>query len=243
MPQEHITVLTFNIHKGFSILNRHHTLPKIREFLENTHPDVVFLQEVRGLHLKGPVENQLEHLADQLWEHTAYGKNAVFTDSHHGNAILSRFPFVHFENRDVSLNPLEKRGILYGKVLFGKSQTPLHLFCLHLNLLNRDRLIQAEALLDFVAEKVPIGEPLIVGGDFNDWSGHLVQKLRDELDPLGEEEGIVLKTFPSFFPVFCLDRIFARHVKLQTIEVVRDPRWMGMSDHLPVLARVGVEQK
>lgn len=32
----------------------------------------------------------------------AYGRNAVYTQSHHGNAILSPFPIVHFANHDLS---------------------------------------------------------------------------------------------------------------------------------------------
>jgi endonuclease/exonuclease/phosphatase family metal-dependent hydrolase len=237
---EEIKILTFNIHKGFSLFNRRHSLSEIRQFLEQHHPDLVFLQEVRGLHITGPVENQLEHLADRLWEHTAYGKNAVFIESHHGNAILSRYPFDHYENRNVSLNRLERRGILYGKIAYGKVPTRLHVFCLHFNLLHRDRLLQADELLKFIEEKVPVEEPLIVAGDFNDWAGRLVEKLSAELDLLGSPDDFSLCTFPSFFPIFRLDRIFARNIELLSIEVVRPDAQSGMSDHLPLMARVRV---
>lgn len=32
----------------------------------------------------------------------AYGRNAVYTQGHHGNAILPQFPIVHFANHDMS---------------------------------------------------------------------------------------------------------------------------------------------
>jgi len=36
---------------------------------------------------------QHEFLAHESWLHHAYGKNSVYDSGHHGNAILSRYPF------------------------------------------------------------------------------------------------------------------------------------------------------
>ena len=53
-PTLHIT--TFNIHKGFSQFNRRMMVHELRERLRHLNPDIVFLQEVQGLHL-GHAEN------------------------------------------------------------------------------------------------------------------------------------------------------------------------------------------
>ena len=40
---------TWNIHKGFSPLNRRLTVHALRDSLRSLAPDLVFLQEVQGL--------------------------------------------------------------------------------------------------------------------------------------------------------------------------------------------------
>jgi signal transduction histidine kinase len=73
--------------------------------------DVVFLQEIHGEH-KGhqanlqdwPNEAQFEYLADSIWHHHAYGKNAVYPEGHHGNAILSKYPIKRWDNLDLTLH-------------------------------------------------------------------------------------------------------------------------------------------
>ena len=97
METLHIT--TYNIHKGFSQFNQRMMLHELKDQLHALGPDVVFLQEVLGEH-RGhaerhdawPEEPQYEFLADQLWQDFAYGRNAVYPEGHHGNAILSRYP-------------------------------------------------------------------------------------------------------------------------------------------------------
>ncbi len=78
-------ILTLNIHKGFSMGNRRFTLDKIRTCLRESNANVVFLQEVVGENEKHrqnisgwPSNNQMEFLADSVWEHFAYGKNAIY---------------------------------------------------------------------------------------------------------------------------------------------------------------------
>ena len=54
-----------------------------------------------------------EFLADSIWPQFAYGRNAVYPKGHHGNAVLSKFPIVRYENHDVSIGGPEKRGLLH----------------------------------------------------------------------------------------------------------------------------------
>ena len=90
-------VLTYNIHKGFPVFQRRLVLSEIRDAIESTHCDLVFLQEVVGQNdfyssslENWPIESQFEYLADRMWRHHAYGKNAVypkrliFSSSWHG---------------------------------------------------------------------------------------------------------------------------------------------------------------
>ena len=80
-----IDVLTYNIHKGFSFGNREFVLHEIRELLHASNMDVVFLQEIHGRHLQHqerisnwPLISQFEYLAENIWPHYKYGKNAIY---------------------------------------------------------------------------------------------------------------------------------------------------------------------
>lgn len=94
-----LNVLTINTHKGFTAFNRRFILPELRDAVRSVSADIVCLQEVMGAHEVHPlhIENwpdttHYEFLADTMWSDYAYGRNAVYPEGHHGNAVLSRFP-------------------------------------------------------------------------------------------------------------------------------------------------------
>jgi endonuclease/exonuclease/phosphatase family metal-dependent hydrolase len=114
-----LNITTYNIHKGFSQFNRRMMVHELRDRLRLLGSDIVFLQEVQGLHLghagrhsNWPAQPQHEFLASDVWANTAYGRNVVSSHSHHGNAILSRFPIVSSQNQDVTQLRFERRGLL-----------------------------------------------------------------------------------------------------------------------------------
>ena len=140
MKIDRLKVLTLNIHKGLSHFNRRMVIHDLREGLESLNPDVVFLQEVQGLNQRfamrfagAPVEPQHAFLAGDRWQHV-YGCNAVYDHGHHGNAILSRFGFLSFENEDVSDHRYERRGLLHSVVAVPGWRRNLHCVCVHLSL-------------------------------------------------------------------------------------------------------------
>jgi endonuclease/exonuclease/phosphatase family metal-dependent hydrolase len=64
-------------------------------------------------HSNWPSMSQYEFLADSMWSDFAYGRNAVYPDGHHGNALLSKYPIRHHRNLDVSITGPERRGLLH----------------------------------------------------------------------------------------------------------------------------------
>ena len=128
-------IATYNIHKGFSHFKRRMVVHQLRDSLRALNADIIFLQEVVGHH-KGHAarfENwpgaQHEFLADSVWADFAYGKNAVYDEGHHGNAILSRYPITRWDNVDVSAHRFESRGMLHCEIAIPgvDGQTALHL--------------------------------------------------------------------------------------------------------------------
>lgn len=241
-----LRVLSYNIHKGFSVGNLRFTLHRIRTAMREVEPDLVFLQEVLGRHDRyaerrsdWPETGPLEELADQHWPHFAYGRNAVSDGRHHGNAILSRHPILAWNNFNISQHAVERRGILSCTVDGGSQFGRLHCFCLHLGLLGRWRARQAEGLCTIVEQQTSADDAVIVAGDFNDWRNRLSSPLQhrlgmqDALQFLGTTRR---STYPVVAPIFDLDRIYFRGLEPVAAHILRGHPWRTLSDHAAVCA-------
>jgi endonuclease/exonuclease/phosphatase family metal-dependent hydrolase len=234
-------VLSYNIHKGFDPGNRRFVLAQLKQAVRRLGADLVFLQEVQG-QSESELGPQFEFLADELWPHYAYGKNAVYSSGHHGNAILSRFPILFHENIDVSTNRLESRGLLHVILDLepeGPSRIPLHAICVHLGLREADRRSQLERLCERIHSHVPDGEPLVIAGDFNDWRLRATAVLKEKLgvsEVYHSIHGEHARTFPSWLPALRLDRIYCRGLETRHARCLTGFRWRLLSDHTPLLA-------
>jgi endonuclease/exonuclease/phosphatase family metal-dependent hydrolase len=243
-----LRVLSYNIHKGLGFGSRSFVLPAIRDALLTSQADIVFLQEVVGQHDKHamrfeewPAMPQHDFLAGAAWPHRAYGKNAIYAHGHHGNAILSRFPIVRFENIDVSTNPLESRGILHAVIDIPGIASTVHCMCVHLNILQRGRDLQIRRLVRRVAQGCVRSEPLIVAGDFNDWQGRATDHLFEHLElheVFVKVTGSHALSFPSRYPLLRLDRLYVRALKPLAASVLVQSPWATLSDHAPILAEL-----
>ncbi len=241
----HIT--TYNIHKGFSVFNRRMMVHELRDRLRQLNPDIVFLQEVQGLHLghaenheNWPEQPQHEFLADDVWADSAYGRNMIYDHGHHGNAILSRFPIVDSYNQDVTHLQFERRGLLHCRIALPDSRQA-HCVCAHLSLFGRSRKRQMDALAHYLEEMAEADAPLIIAGDFNDWRNHASDHLAERLgltEVFGGISGRPVKSFPAALPVFRLDRIYVRGFHVERSEVHFGKPWSSISDHAALSAHL-----
>ena len=242
-----LRILTVNTHKGFSHFNRKFVLPELRDAVRMVAADLVFLQEVLGVNevlaLRHPETwpevPHYEFLADSIWNNHAYGRNAVYPSGHHGNALLCKYPITRYENINISIGNVERRGLLHCQIELPDDPITLHAFCVHLGLRESHRQQQLALLCDIISA-VPDNEPLILAGDFNDWRG----KAGDVLNRCGVTDvfkavyGVSPKTFPAGFPLLRLDRIYVRGVQeYQPLKLPNSP-WSHLSDHAPLAAEV-----
>ena len=242
-----LRVATLNIHKGLSHFNRRMVIHELRDGLRALDADLVFLQEVQGLNQRHtmrfagcPPVPQHEFLAGGEWQH-AYGRNAVYDHGHHGNAILSRYPFVSFENHDVSDHRFERRGLLHCVVAIPGWRRNLHCVCVHLSLHERGRSRQLEAISGRLKELASHDLPIIVAGDFNDWRHRATAILERQLgmtEVSVVHAGRAPRTYPSMLPLFRLDRIYVRGFDVTTSRVHGGKPWSMLSDHLAVSAEL-----
>ncbi|MCD6078288.1 MAG: hypothetical protein K0R89_2226 [Ramlibacter sp.] len=245
-----LTVMTVNIHKGFTFFNRRFILPELRDAVRKVGADIVFMQEVLGMHdVHGkrledwPDAGQYEFLADSIWPQFAYGRNMVYPKGHHGNAVMSKFPIVQHQNHDVSVAGPEKRGLLHCELNVPGCDKPIHVICVHLGLAESHRQQQLELLCKITHTEIPSDAPLIVAGDFNDWR----RRANDILwNGAGLREifvtayGEPAKTFPAIFPVLSLDRIYVRNCSVHLPVVLPRKPWSHLSDHAPLAAEIHV---
>lgn len=245
-----IRILTYNIHKGFSTGNRQFVLKKIKESIIALRADVVFLQEVIGQHERHsakiknwPTNSQFEYLADETWSHFAYGKNAVYQEGHHGNAILSKFPITAWSNEDIS-TAMESRGLLHAELELPGCPLPVHVFCIHFGLFEKDRKNQILVLANKISSSVPENAPVIIAGDFNDWrenaSDLLIEKLNVK-EVFLNRTGKHASTFPGWFPFLALDRVYYKNLNCTSAQTLKSGIWKDLSDHLPVLAELTLQ--
>jgi endonuclease/exonuclease/phosphatase family metal-dependent hydrolase len=249
-----LTVLSYNIHKGFDVTNRRFVLAEIREAIRSVDADLVLLQEVQGEHRSRAIrvedwchEPHAEYLAREHWPHVIYGQTAKHRNGHHGNAILSRFEVESWTNTNISTNLFEARGLLHAVVREPFDNREIHCMCVHLDLFKRGRTRQLSAIGQSITSSVPAEAALILGGDFNDWSKAASSYL-DTKHGLHEafgqlNEGLHAPTFPAALPVLTLDRLYFRNLQVRSIEVLVGRPWSRLSDHAPLLARFDIVEK
>jgi endonuclease/exonuclease/phosphatase family metal-dependent hydrolase len=243
---ETLHVVTYNIHKGFSQFRQRMAVHELRERLRTMGADLVFLQEVQGLHSEHalrhenwPAVPQHEFLADAVWTEFAYGRNAVYEHGHHGNAILSKFPITFWENEDVSMHASESRGLLHCEIQVPGWSEPLHCVNVHLALIARWRKRQMVRLFDRINELVPANAPLIIAGDFNDWHQRAGRSFAGKLkvqEVFEATQRRPARSFPALLPVLRLDRIYVRGFQVRLAHAHHGRQWSRISDHAPLSA-------
>lgn len=240
-----VSLITYNIHKGFGVGAVRFLLPKMRDAITQLNPDFVFLQEVQGEHVRRekrieawPDSPQFEYIAENIWPYYVYAKNAVYQSGHHGNAILSKYAFEQTENINLANIRRASRGILHAQLRLDNKN--IHLLCVHLGLFKTERAAQCDALMQRIKDVVPQTEPLLMAGDFNDWRTIISKPLSEQLnieEAFVSVEGQHARSFPAIRPALCIDRVYFRGMKVQEVACLHGKPWRMLSDHLPLYAR------
>lgn len=241
-----LRLATYNIHKGVGGVgpaSRLH-IHSLRDGVRDLDADLVALQEVRAYHdgharrfaRQGwPEAPQAEYLAPEGFA-VAYRSNAFTRGGEHGNALLSRWPILQVNQHDVSDHRLEQRGLLHSLVDW--NGLALHVVVVHLGLLAASRLRQIQRLGHYLEREVPRDAPVLVAGDFNDWS----ERLDPPMHRLGLQRahwnGERRATFPARVPLFALDRVYVRGLRCCATHVPQGRPWVHMSDHLPLVVEL-----
>ena len=96
-------------------------------------------------------------------------------------------------------------------------------------------------LREYVVKNIPGELPLIVAGDFNDWTGRSDGEFGESLglkDAAVATRGTLARTFPSRLPFLPLDRIYCRGLTAKATGVYHRDQWFKLSDHAGLFAEV-----
>jgi len=228
-----LTVMSFNIHRCFGS-DGIYSPERIAQIIRQSHCDLIALQEVDSS-LEAPNgQNQLSYLADRTGLHAMMGPTLRHSYGVYGNAFLSRWPLVKLDEIDLSHRRLEPRGLLVAELVGFFLDQPLRLYNTHLGLTVFERHVQAKRI---ASELSKVSGPAILFGDFNDWlpGAPNLRCLAKIFDVQA-----VQRTFPSRWPRLKLDRIFARQISFESLEVraLRGRLVESSSDHLPLVMKM-----
>ena len=215
--------------------------PRIADAIAESQPDIVALQELDHRRPRSEHVHQAQVIAEKLSMDFHFAPAMRVAGEEYGDAILSRYPLkiVRAESLPTVESGwyLETRGALW--VSIEAEDVTWQILNTHFGLGRAERLAQAEALLGprwlEAAAKSP---PVVVCGDFNSQAGGRVHRVLAK--GLRDTQGTRHRaTFPSRFPLLCLDYIFVGDsITVRRVEVPRTSRTRVASDHLPLIVEV-----
>jgi endonuclease/exonuclease/phosphatase family metal-dependent hydrolase len=229
-PRPTIRVMTWNIHGGVGT-DRRLVLKRITETIERLNPDIVALQEVDSRRIAASQRSPFELLREAVGEHRVEAKSISTADGDYGQMLVSRWPLSGSEVHDISHKRREPRRAIETTVHTANGN--LRVVATHFGLSLAERRTQANQLIKIARQHMM---PTVMLGDFNDWfwPGTLLRALRHEMPARTPHA-----TFPSWCPMFRLDRIFCWPPGILVRSFV-DRAARRASDHLPVVAEIAV---
>jgi endonuclease/exonuclease/phosphatase family metal-dependent hydrolase len=237
-----LTVVTYNIQLGFpdhlDPWNKNQTggtpdqVHALAEVLREVNPGIIALQEVPVNRANTQIKRLLEALADSLDMNLAYGshgKNEPYdvwpVRGIWGNAILSKFPILAIENREVYYDDKWKRRSVLRATLQLREDLIVDAYSLHHSGTDAHEVENTRA---FVAGSP---YPVLVGGDFNRAYGH------PGLDALSGLQDVFKNDVPG------IDRIYTSLNDTVYRTGFITGRYYAASDHLACYAVLKLKGK
>lgn len=223
-----VRVASYNIH-GCVGLDSRCEPGRIADIVAQLEAPIVGLQEARFHHSAREL-CQLEYLAKKTGMRAIAGATRTDGHSKFGNILLTRYPVISTQLLDLSFGRREPRCAIQA-VLQVHDQL-LKVIVTHLGLRSPERCTQMRKLVQLISGDAM---PVVIMGDFNEWLP-LTRSNRWIHQQFGKTRNP--RTFPSYCPLFPLDRICSLNARLMESRAVDTRTTRIASDHLPILGRV-----
>jgi endonuclease/exonuclease/phosphatase family metal-dependent hydrolase len=225
-----VVVASYNVH-GCVGSDRRRDVLRVARVLRELQADVIALQEIDWHAADAQRQESAEIMAElsgmrALWAPTCERHGALF-----GNALLTSLPVRSVHSIDLTYAQREPRAAL--DVELDAGVAPLRVIATHLGLRPDERRFQVQRILEHAGKDE---RPTVLLGDINEWfiAGRPLRWLHAHFGYVPH-----LRTFPAFFPLLALDRIWAHPPRaIARVWCHTTPLSRRASDHLPVLARL-----
>jgi endonuclease/exonuclease/phosphatase family metal-dependent hydrolase len=233
-PRGVIAAVSYNIHQCVGLDGRR-DVARIARVLADLNAQLIGLQEVGTDIEGGRKSSQMEYLARATGLQAIAGPTLEQQTGPFGNVLLTSGHVLDSRLLDISVPGREPRGAIDADLLI--EGRPVRVIVTHLGLRAAERRYQVRRLLEALSK----GQHhfIIVLGDINEWVLRS-RPLRWLYRRFGTPPAPL--TFPSWFPLFALDRIWVlpRGVLIE-VHAHAQPLARIASDHLPLKGLIAIE--
>jgi endonuclease/exonuclease/phosphatase family metal-dependent hydrolase len=240
-PRVHLRLVSYNVH-GCRGMDGKYSPQRIARVLSRLQPDIICLQELDHERGRSGGTHQVAQLAESLHAEFYFHTVSEFDDGRFGNAVLSHHPLRLVDHGPLpslkGFPGLEERGVLWAEV--DVEGITLQVLNTHLSILERERRLQAEALLTprWLGENLE-GVPIILCGDFNTgpdgWTcRRLGEVLRNVEDGVARHD--TARTWSGRLPLRRIDHVYVGgSLRPDRVTAPRTRLTRVASDHLPLV--------
>ncbi len=229
-----LRIASYNVH-GFVGTDGLRNVARVASVIRSLDVEVIALQEV-NFHLGAGGHPEPLEILQELTNFEAVGAPIQRRDGlPFGNVLLTRLPIASTRRICLDYPGCEPRTAL--EVRIASAPRPLHVIATHLGLWPGERRFQVRTILEHVAGDEQSVTVLL--GDFNEWFlvGRPLRWLHARFG-----RGPSVRTYPSRFPLFALDRIWVHPRRALTRFCAHvSPEARAASDHLPVIAQIALD--
>lgn len=228
-----LKVLSYNLRFGELA-----SLEELAEFIKETDPDIVALQEVdvRTNRDRAPHQNGKDFITELGYRTgllSAYARTIDYSGGYYGIGILSKFPFEHTRK---ALLPKPEGGHEQRAMLLANVELPegrkITFISTHLDHSSSEvRSVQIQTINKIVNE---LQHPVIIAGDFNARpdSPEIEEGMKTFLQVCSDDY-----TIPSTHPRSKIDYIFCKPAD-RRLKVESNTPVVTLSDHLPIISTI-----
>ena len=236
-PATAFRIVTYNVHSCRG-MDGVYSPSRIARALLREQPDIICLQELEHGIGRSGWALQVSEIAESLSTDYHFHGISRVDDGDFGNAILSAHRMERVKSGSLPVWAGKRRGVLWVTVEI--DGTKFHVLNTHLSIVERERKMQADALLgpEWLGGE-GVGGPVILCGDFNasrrSYTCRRVAEVLHNVDPahLPIE---VLNTWSSRMPLRRIDHVFvSRDLEVKQTYVPRTRLTRVASDHLPLV--------
>ena len=238
LQSKNIRVMSYNIHHGRGTDDKI-DLNRVAKLINDWSPDLVALQEVDNITSRSNFMNETDTLSSKTKMFSVFGSNINVFGGEYGNAILSKYPIIHWENRNLPrVGDSEQRGLLAAWIQLKDRDNVTVFISTHFDHRVKDveRLKSVEKI-KFWIDRGDFGDDLIIAGDLNDTpSSNVILTINTFCD--GSNQSSKYKTFPSRKPERQLDYIYTCNKGKYIIDSYHVIDAPIISDHLPIICDI-----